>query len=162
MLLCLAACGGGDGDSGASIPIDDLGARATDAMCTYLVRCGLVPDKAGCAESSFTRQQLVVDVKAGKVIYDGRAAAACLDLYGALSCKVSDEGFSIGQAQSCKDAVKGTVATGGACLAREQCQSQVCDKSACTTSTGVLRWNVRRQDLGGRAYWPSPGRTVCG
>jgi len=131
--VCLSGCGGGDG---ASIAIEDLGARAIDAACEYEVRCGGAPDRAGCDESVYTRQQLVVDVKAGKIIYDGKAAAACLDLYRVTSCKVSDGAFSLlNQSQSCRNAIKGAVATGGACLTSEECQSQACDKSACTTAT---------------------------
>lgn len=135
VLLWLSACGGGDGSGGVSIPIDDLEARVADALCAYEVRCGWAPDKAGCDESTFTRQQLVADVKAGKVNYDGKAAAACLDLYGALSCKVSEEGLSrLGRTQSCTDAIKGTVSPGGPCVTGEACESQVCDWSACTAA----------------------------
>jgi hypothetical protein len=130
--LSMGACGGG---GGAAIPIDDLNARVIDALCSYEVRCGYVPDKAACDESFFSRQQLAADVKAGKVIYDGKAAATCLDVYDSLGCKVSDNGLSsINQTQACKDAIKGTVVAGGACLTDEECVSESCSKSGCTAT----------------------------
>ena len=133
VVLWFSACGGG---GSAAIPIDQLQARAMDALCSYEVRCGLAPDTAACDEGLYVREQLEADVKAGKVIYDGQTAAACLDVYRALSCAVSGAGLSsVTQAQSCKDIIKGTVATGGACLMDEECQSQACDRSACTTDT---------------------------
>lgn len=132
VLVSFSACGG----DGATIPIDELQTHAKEALCAYEVRCGLVPDTAACDETLYVKQQLLVDVKAGKVIYDGQAAAACLDLYRALGCNISGAGLSsVGQAQSCRDTIRGTVATGGACLTDEECQSQDCDKSACTMTT---------------------------
>lgn len=137
-VLWLGACGGGDR---AAIPIDELAEHAEAALCTYEVRCGWAPDTAACKEALYVRQQLVAEVKAGKVIYDGQAAAACLALYQTISCKVSEGGISIlNMAQSCRDAVGGTVATGGACLIDEDCQSDACDRSACSATeccTGV-------------------------
>lgn len=81
-------------------------------------RCDLAPDKNSC-EGLYARQQLYAYVKAGKVIYDGHAAAACLDFYGTADCNLSDETSSahISPLQSCRETVKGTVGTGGACVA---------------------------------------------
>lgn len=137
VLFLVSACGDGNGKSGDSISIDDLGPQLLDALCSRAIRCGLAPDKSGCAEGLYARQQLYADVKAGKVIYDGHAAAACLDFYGTAGCNLSDETSSahISQLQSCRETAKGTVGTGGACVASEQCQSQACDKSACTTTS---------------------------
>lgn len=131
-VLWLSACGG---DGPAAIPIDELGARATEVLCNYEVRCGSMPDVAACDETFFFRNQGVADVKAGKVIYDGRAAADCLDVYRTLSCNASDAAVSIaGRGQACRDAIKGTVATGGSCLIDDECLSQACDKSACNST----------------------------
>lgn len=128
-LLWLGACGGGGGDA---IPIDELEARAAEALCNFEIRCEVAPDRAGCEETFYFRQQLVADVKSGKIIYDGRAAAACLSLYPTLTCAVSDPGLSsVGHAQSCRNAIKGTVAAGGSCLIGEECLSQSCQKAGC-------------------------------
>lgn len=127
--LWLGACGGGDGDS---IPIDQLAGRAMDVVCALEIRCGAVPDRAACDEIVNQRLQLEADVKAGKVIYDGRAAATCLNAYSTFGCSASDVAlFSASRLQSCEDAVKGTVATGGSCLSDDECLSQACDRSAC-------------------------------
>ena len=130
--LCLGACGAGDGDS---IPIDELAGRAMDAVCALEIRCGAAPDRAACEESVYQRLQLEADVKAGKVIYDGRAAAACLNAYGTLGCSASDAAlFNASHQQSCDDVVKGTVAAGGSCLTDDECLSEACDKSTCNSA----------------------------
>lgn len=134
VVLWISACGGGDG--GVSIPIDEVEARGMDALCGYQVRCGFAPDKAACDETQTLKLQNAADVKAGRILYDGKAAATCLDVYRTLSCKLSEAGTtSLAQAQTCYDVFKGTVAAGGACLTDEECQSQDCDKAACTESS---------------------------
>ena len=131
VLLSVGACGG----SGDPIPIDELAPRLTQALCTFEVRCGALPDQAACEQVFFFQQQLVADVKTGKVIYDGKAAAACLDLYRGLSCEISAQGsFIASHLQSCKETFKGTVSIGGACLMDEECLSQSCEKPACNSS----------------------------
>ncbi|MEO8212484.1 MAG: hypothetical protein ABI560_04800 [Myxococcales bacterium] len=109
-----------------------------------------MPDQASCEETVLTSPQLVADVKAGKVIYDGQAAAACLDLYRVLGCNVSDAAsIQSSQVQSCREMFKGTVATGAACLTSEQCQSQDCDKSDCPSTACCAGACVARISEGG-------------
>ncbi len=108
-LLLLAVIPACDGDK--SISLSDFPAAAVDADCSRAARCGLVPDKASCvaasnpdigqlpctvsglaatatcvAASNPDIGQLSADVTAGRVRYDGKAAAACLDALRSLSC----------------------------------------------------------------------------
>jgi hypothetical protein len=90
-LLLLAVIPACDGDK--SISLSDFPAAAVDAGCSRAARCGLVPDKASCvAASNPDIGQLSADVTAGRVRYDGKAAAACLDALRSLSCNYSDQG----------------------------------------------------------------------
>jgi hypothetical protein len=134
-LLAASGCGGG----GASIPLADLGARLLDAICTREVRCGVYPDKATCeaeAGDLLDEGQLIADVNAGRSVYDGKAAADCLSTYdsptGFGSCSNS-VALSAHGPSSCGDAIKGTLATGAACIDNDVCLSGNCDRSACTS-----------------------------
>jgi hypothetical protein len=123
LVLCgtLAACGP------SSIPIDDLGAKVKDALCSHAVRCGSFPDMATCLASTHIDEgQLVNDVKSGKITYDGQAAADCLDTLSSTSCSFSDQLFA-SEPQSCKDSIKGTVADGGPCFTSSDCVSGSCN-----------------------------------
>lgn len=144
-VLWLGACGGG----GETIPIDELEARATEVLCSFEVRCGVLPDPAACQHVSL-ESQLLADVKAGKVIYDGGAAAACLDFDNGLSCKVSEQKFSIvDHAPSCNETFKGTVAPGGSCLTDAECLSQTCHKSGCDGTTACCTGTCTAKVLAG-------------
>ncbi len=125
--LTMAACGGG-----ASIKIDDLDGKVLDAICTQDVACGQFADKASClAALQVSEAQIVADVKAGKIKYDGSAAADCLDAISGQSCNLTDQ-LGAGTPQSCLDALKGAVADAGACFTDEECVSANCDTSMCT------------------------------
>lgn len=131
-LLLLAVIPACDGDK--SISLSDFPAAAVDAGCSRAARCGLVPDKASCvAASNPDIGQLSADVTAGRVRYDGKAAAACLDALRSLSCNYSDQG---GQAelQACREVVSGAVAAGGVCYSGEECISGDCGGELCSGS----------------------------
>src|SRR3954451_13975582 len=83
-LVCLlAACDGG----GGSIPLAELPGRVVSAECAVEVRCKQSPSQQACAESLKIRvKQIMADVDAGKVHYDGAAAADCLELINSLDC----------------------------------------------------------------------------
>jgi hypothetical protein len=140
VLLALLAASGCGGGSGGSIPLSDLGARLLDAICSREVRCGVYPDKATCAATLgnlLDEAQLTADVNAGRVVYDGKAAADCLSTaydspsgFGSCSNTVA---LSAPGTPSCGDAIKGTLATGAACFDSDVCLSGSCDRSACTS-----------------------------
>jgi hypothetical protein len=128
--------GGGSGGTGsgnaASIPPADFPATFVDALCSYGARCGLMPDKASCVtatavDPSLTKLQ--AGVKAGRIKYDDRAAAACLDVVRSQSCNYSD-GLALAP-QACKDTFSGQVPDGGGCYVDTECISRSCDIGSC-------------------------------
>ncbi len=124
-LLFLLACEG----NGGNIPIEDLRSRAIQAICGQQVRCGRFPDQDTCEGVFFTKLQVFADVQAGKVIYDGRAAADCLGAYESMGCNLTDALPDTPQA--CSNTFKGTVALGGACFVPDECVSESCNLGAC-------------------------------
>ena len=128
-LVAIPAC---DGDK--SLSLSDFPAAATDAFCTYAARCGQMPDKATCKAAAGTDTgQLSADVTAGKIKYDGKAAAACFDAMRSASCNYSDP-FNAGEPQVCKDVFKGTVADNGVCYSGSECVSGSCGGGVCSGS----------------------------
>ncbi|MES1208286.1 MAG: hypothetical protein ABUS79_20310 [Pseudomonadota bacterium] len=140
-LLCLVApvvvaCGGGQ----KTIPLTELGAAVTDVICSRYARCGVFPSKASCVGVTTPQlEQLKVDVASGKIIYDGKAAADCLDAignqHGLGSCSVGEQLEAQKTPPACEDAFAGTVAAGGVCLIDEECVSLNCEKNACPIGT---------------------------
>ena len=95
-------------------------ARAPAATCDWAVRCGHAPDPATCERlldpKDYDIRRTVDSLAAGRVAYDGVAAARCIAetreqfcLIGALA------------AQSCRDAIRGLVPEGGECTASREC-----------------------------------------
>jgi hypothetical protein len=138
VVLCVGFSCGGDGGSG-TIPIGELKAKSLDAVCGFETRCGFFPDKSTCESSVFSMLQLFADVSSGKVIYDGGQAAKCVDLYNSLGCNASDSTMAAAnQALSCSAAFIGTVANGAPCFVGEECVSNVCNTSSCTSDMCCL------------------------
>ena len=129
LLVAIPAC---DGDK--SLSLSDFAAAATDAFCSYAARCGQMPDVATCKAAAGTDTgQLSADVTAGRVKYDGKAAASCLEAFRSASCNYSDP-FNEGEPQACKDAFKGTVADNGVCYGGSECVSGGCGGGVCSAS----------------------------
>ncbi|HJX66816.1 MAG TPA: hypothetical protein VJ860_23025 [Polyangia bacterium] len=117
LLVAIPACS----DSG--IALSDLPAAAADAVCTGQARCGEMPDVASCkAARANDIEQLLADVSVGRIKYDGKAAAACLDVFRSASCNYSDQ-RGLEEPQACKDTFKGTVADSGPCYSGSECAS---------------------------------------
>jgi len=130
MLASIGACGGG----GDSVSLDDFGAQALAAICAQGVACGTYPDLATCDDALYFNDQFLADVRAGRLVYDGHAAATCLDVYRHLPCKTSEAVAAFHTASEACDAVaKGTVPRGAACLNDEECVSGSCAKASCGT-----------------------------
>jgi len=137
LLVAIPAC------SDSNTALSDLPAAAADAVCTYQARCGQMPDVATCKAATQTdTAQLSADVASGKTKYDGKAAAACLDMFRSESCNLSVQGGQP-EPQACKDAFKGTVVAGGVCYADTECASGDCSGTVCSGSStccpGVCR-----------------------
>jgi hypothetical protein len=135
----VVAIGGGCGGNGGSgdTPLSSLSGQVLDALCPAAVRCGEYPDVGTCRSSMSTDVgQIQADVNAGKVKYDGKQAAACIDaLSGVLaSCDVTGP---LDQPMACTKTFTGTVAAGGDCYIPQECVSGECeftncDKACCT------------------------------
>jgi hypothetical protein len=127
----VSTCGGG----GGSIPLSQLGDHVTNVVCASSVRCGELPDDATCrAVTGVHLEQIMADVASGKTIYDGTAAAACLDAIAAVGCNLSD-GLE-DSPEACRKMLQGTVAVGETCFTDTECASQNCAlPAACATGT---------------------------
>jgi hypothetical protein len=127
-LLAVLGCGGG-GDE--SVPLADLQAKFTAAFCGNQVACGYLPDEATCAQVASRDLQIYADVSSGKAVYDGQAAARCVDGYATFGCNVSDQIKIPALTQTCDAIVAGAVPNGGACLIGGECVSQSCNTGTC-------------------------------
>lgn len=128
--LCgiLIGCGGG------SVSIDDLGSAVIDAQCDHYVQCGEISSHDACVallSQGFNFDELVQSVNQGLVSYDGEKAQSCLDTLSGLSCDPSVEENRVA-IPDCDEAIKGTVADGGACKNSNECVSGSCAVTTCT------------------------------
>jgi hypothetical protein len=124
--VVVSACGGGNDP----IPLDTLGARVVAAECAAEARCNQISSQALCRQTfPLDIGQITADVAAGKVIYDGAAAGACLDALGAISCNRSERLAS--SVDACDRVFVGTLATGAACFSGTECVSGRCDIAVC-------------------------------
>jgi hypothetical protein len=181
VLVCalVAACGGsssssdkpGDDTPGPTIPPEQYTDAVEDAQCTAMVRCEQVEDAATCDAANIRvnqdQQSLLAAVADGTVIYDGEAAAKCVDELAMQMCVFP--GFHVDTA--CADVFTGTVATGGACFVDQQCAGGgACrqNDSGCDTRTtcciGTCMGSLTESALGGQCgdsmHYCSP-ETYC-
>jgi hypothetical protein len=146
--LGAAACGGGNG---RSVPFDDLVGELLNAECDFLVACGAAPDRTTCLASIGPDSQQLdtfkVDIAAGIVLYDARAAGACIDAFKSLaSCKQTAIGdFSQRINATCGKVFTGSLPAGSTCFFSEECANQgicsgqTCGADGCCTGTCVAR-----------------------
>jgi hypothetical protein len=120
--------------SGGPIPLGEVKARALAAICEHETRCGSFPSVAACRASLFsTTDQLVASVNAGRIKYDGNAAAACLDTLRATGCNRTDEPEA--WELPCLATFKGVLAAGATCYIDEECVTGSCDSSSCASAS---------------------------
>lgn len=127
-------CGeGSQAPASEGIPIESLRAELETAECERLVRCGLMPDDATCAQlvsMPAPIMQLLADVVYGEVEYDGQAAQACVDALRARGCDALAPAIS--GVEACRDMFQGSIPVGGACLVDGECaDGAFCDRSLC-------------------------------
>ena len=130
--MLTAGCGG----SGGPVPLADFKARGIDAYCKHDVKCGVFPDLATCKAlpaSTSTIDQLVASVNAGRIQYDGNAAAVWITAIGDRGCDLSDV-LGNGALLAYVNTFKGVVGGGGACFIDQDCASAQCDLSSCSTT----------------------------
>jgi hypothetical protein len=106
----LGACGGGGG-----VSVDNFFDKLADAECVNQVKCGGMPDDATCHEALSTDgndiETLIARVKAKEIVFDSKAATACINQFKNESCAF--EGFFIHN--PCADVFTGAGAMGDAC-----------------------------------------------
>ena len=130
-------------NSGGSIPLSDFESKVRQAACELDVECNEFPDVSACVESSYSPSigQIIASARAGRIQYDGNAAAACIEALTAMGCNMTER-LDNGPL-ACANTFEGTIAGGGACYIDEECASGTCDTSSCSMSetccTGTCR-----------------------
>ncbi len=151
----LAACGGSSTQftAGGAIPLEQLPAELGKALCQAEQACSpffyqVAFGNADCAgvlaaqlaESTFAQIQIAIDAK--KANYDGLKAQSCVSAVANGGCGVLDNDLPA----VCREALSGTVASGGECdidaecsgLSRCQIDGNTCPgKCAPLSSAGV-------------------------
>ena len=123
---------------GRPVPFASFEQTAMAATCGYEARCGYVPDVATCEASWLWRSpQTAADVQAGKILYDGSAAAECFAAIGSVGCDMTDT-FTSGL-PSCQSMFKGVLAEGATCFAHAECASGGCTTQYCPSAPDCCR-----------------------
>lgn len=130
--LLVGRCEGGS----TAIPLASLERVLADAACQQLATCPLAlpegavyaalarhPGRTSCADlyeraALFPVAPYRGSIDAGRIVYDGIAARACVDAL-AVTCGGFDQ-VLVGDA-NCQTALRGTVALGGSCAFDEDC-----------------------------------------
>jgi hypothetical protein len=129
LLLAGLAAGACHSGERAPIALEDLAVQVMHAPCNYWVACGEVPDATTCRGTflPYTNffSTIAQDVAAGRVLYDGHKARACLDLWAQIDeCSVTSTTPLFEQLDSiCPTMFVGTVPPGGACFLDEECSN---------------------------------------
>lgn len=118
--------------TGAPIPFAQLQSSIDQAACRVdVVLCGDFPDQATCLAS---RQDvpryydtLGQDIDAGRVVYDGGKARACVDTLNSLSYCSRIGPSTLSSDPNCTSIFSGTVVPGGACFFDEECVGAYCE-----------------------------------
>ena len=133
ILLALSLLGACHDEEG-SLPLGELREKALDAVCDYTTQCEGFPSVASCKTSTFrTTDQLIAAVNAGRIKYDGKAAAACLDVLRATGCNRTDSPAE--GPLPCAETFKGTLPAGTTCNVNEECVSGICTDIYCTSTS---------------------------
>jgi hypothetical protein len=163
VVVGLGGCGSGEREPVDTTPvtIETLDGASTDRLCTILVRCGVVDDMATCRGQEIglhVNADLVAAVRAGKVIFRGDDARACLNGLLPSGCDESLLFSERGRSPACDTPIEGTVASGGACAFNEECLSGACSKATCADACclGTCFGPPRRPARLGEACFPSP------
>jgi len=123
----------------APIPLDGYVAALIDHNCARSVACRQMPDMATClATTSADLSEFVDDVSAGKIIYDGAAAATCFAATSptSVACTMTAMWYAP-EDPSCGRIFIGTQAEGAACVTTDECASANCDTNDLTACTGM-------------------------
>lgn len=148
--------GGGAGGGASEISFAEFKDRDWSARCAYSIRCGLAPNEAICAYQLFPRSQLFADVDSGRITYDPRLGATCLqEEYNTRRCALSE---LLRSDTACDLAFRGTVPDGGRCPDDGSCLSAHCNRGTCAEQTCCAGICEPRVEVGGSCAAPS---AVC-
>ena len=134
------ACGGRPIGPPAPIPADGYVQALINHNCARAVACRQMPDMATClATTSVDLSPLFAAVSAGKITYDGVAAAECFEAasLAPVPCTMPGPGLDD---PSCGQMFIGAQPEGAACSASDECASGNCntnDLSACSGTTDM-------------------------
>ena len=121
--------GGGGGGSATPIPLDNLPAALSAAMCGIITDClgdlySLYMPGQDCTTVNQAQFEdgdfanIKQGISDGTVVYDGTKAQACLDAISAAGCSL----LTSRMPAVCKEAVAGTVTNGGDCTFNAECK----------------------------------------
>jgi hypothetical protein len=146
LVLFAAGCGGG-----ATVPLSDFGPRFAAAECARVFRCcsvaqvqalygSSVTDESACVAQltpvgQFLSTQVQEEQSAGRVRYDGAAAATCFQKVGTAPCTPASNDLT--SIPPCDEMFVALVATGGVCAGDSECQTGFCDRPLVNDSEGV-------------------------
>jgi len=140
LAVLAGACGGRPlPGPGAPIPLDGYVPALVNRKCARAVACRQMPDMATClATASIDLSQFIDAVNAGKIIYDGAAAATCFaatSLVGVACTTTAQQ--AVPNDPSCAHIFNGTVAEGGPCSQPDECVSASCNLDVVTGCSGT-------------------------
>lgn len=141
LLFTGMACGGGGG-GGGSIALDDLGDEVADVLCKEAVECGAFPSEQACRDTlTIDQGQIIADVEAGLVEYNGDKARECLNSVDFSVCNQLSNDTT--EPAACDETFVGSITLGGACHSSEACAGDAyCEgrsAEACSAGTCVAR-----------------------
>ena len=123
----------------APIPLDGYVPALIAHNCARAVACRQMPDMATClATTSADLSPLIDAVNAGKITYDGAAAATCFAATSPtlVACTMTAQWYAP-EDPSCARIFIGTQAEGAACRTSNECASANCDTNDLTACSGT-------------------------
>lgn len=131
---------------GEAKPSEEFAAAYTEAVCSFAVRCGVMPDQSSCTrwpELKATRDRLVAAMEAGRIRYDPAAGERCFDRYANLPC-LNGSPTEPALAGLCERMFEGLVPVGGACFHSRDCDvngncRETVPARGCSPAEGICR-----------------------
>jgi hypothetical protein len=139
--LTLRCGSGSSGGGGPSIPVGQLGDEFAAVVCHKIFTCctaSEISSTVGTVDEATCRSDMVAngsssllksEVAGGLVIYHGDRARSCLDMVAALPCEQWALDDKLLRFPVCQTITEGTLATGTACAADDECSGGHCGSS---------------------------------
>lgn len=158
LVLCLAAaaCGSGGGTGGVgggvgnSVPYDQYTNQSYKVICAHYATCGIARSETSCTQyyetllgayaTSAATSYYDDAIKAGKIAYDGAAAARCLNGYANASCSLA---ALLAPSNDCASIYVGQVQVGSACRFGQCVPSAYCSADVDKVCPGTCKARVQ-------------------